>query len=442
MALSASLTAPSQGPLLLRAQQLLTMVPMDDSIRQEPDRQNLQSLRDRDARITGLIEDGAVLIEGENIAYVGPWDELSNKIKKKARVVQVRCVTPGWIDCHTHAVFAGSRHEEFTLRNLGADYLDILESGGGIRSTVQSIRRTKKKHLTNMLIGRSFEATRRGITTMEVKSGYGLSTDHELKQLRAIQDARREVLVDLVPTFLGAHVVPTEFRDRRSEYVDKICQEMIPRVAHDGLARFCDVFCDKGAFTAEESETILRAGLEHGLIPRIHADELSHASGAEVAARVGASSADHLEFVTPEAMKAMAEAGVVGVLLPGVNLFLQMEKHAPARELLKAGVDVALSTDFNPGTSMTQDLGLILTLACTGYAMTPGEALVGVTSSAAKALRMDDRGTIEVGARADLTVLGVDDFWQVPYVPGQSFVEGVIRAGELMYWVSAEEFEE
>jgi imidazolonepropionase len=429
-------------PLLLRARQLLTMNADPDALREPPPAGDLARLRERDARITGLIEDGAVLVEGDRIAWVGPWAAVPKADLQRAHLIEVDCVTPGWIDCHTHAVFAGSRHDEFTLRNLGARYLDILAAGGGILSSVKSARAARRRDLTNLLIQRCFDATRRGITTLEVKSGYGLHLDAEIKQLQAIQEARPEVLLDLDATFLGAHVVPAELRDRREVYIDKLCHEMIPEVARRDLARFCDVFCDQGAFTAAEAERILLVGAEHGLIPRIHADELSDAGGALLAARLGAASADHLEFITDDAIAALASARVVAVLLPGVNLFLQMERHAPARALLEAGVQVALSTDFNPGTSCTQDLGLILTLACTGYKMTPGEALVGVTRAAAAALRRSDRGVLAPGMRADLTVLGLEDYWQIPYMPGHNFIEGVIRAGELMYWVSAEELHE
>ncbi len=433
-----SLDALIDRPLALRARQLLTMIPRGDAPRTRPDPANLDALRQRDADVVGLIEDGLVLVKEGLITYAGPWAGRPT-LDADAEVIEVACITPGWIDCHTHAVFAGSRHEEFTLRNLGARYLDILNAGGGIHASVESVRRASRASLTDQLIHRCFDFTRQGVTTVEVKSGYGLSTDEELKQLRAIEDARGEVLVDLQATFLGAHVVPKKYRDRRADYVDLLCAEMIPRVAERRLARFCDVFCDQGAFDAAEAERILRAGLDHGLIPRIHADELSEAGGAEVALAVGAASADHLEFVSEAAIGAMAAAGVVAVLLPAVNLFLQVDRHAPARALLEAGVDVALSTDFNPGTAMTQDIGLILTLACTGYGMTPGEALLGITRAAARALRLEDRGTLAAGLRADLTILGVEDYWQIPYFPGRRPIDGVVKAGELVYWQSATE---
>jgi imidazolonepropionase len=429
------------GSLLLKAKQVLTMVPRSDAIREQPRAGDLNALRDRDADIAGLLEDAVVHIQDGQIVSVGPMGDIGRAVRKRATVVECGVVVPGFIDCHTHSVFAGSRHAEFTLRNLGADYLEILESGGGILSTVEATREARKRDLAASLVERCLEATRRGITTLEVKSGYGLSEDHELKQLRAIQMAKDEVLVDLQPTFLGAHVVPLSHRERRGDYVDALANEMIPKVAELGLARFVDVFCDKGAFDAGESRRILQAGIDHGLIPRLHADELTHAGAAELAADMGAASADHLEFISDEAIGAMANAGVVAVLLPGVNLCLGIEKFAPARSLLMAGVDVALATDFNPGTSPIQDIGLILTLGCTGYGMTPGEAIRAVTSSAARALRLDDRGVLAPGMRADVTVLGIDDYWQLPYLAGRNHVEGVIQNGELVYWLSDGEIE-
>ncbi len=439
MTISTLLSESSHKPVIVRARQLLTMNTDKEALRQPPARGDLEAIRERDRAIAGYIEDGAVVIEGQHLTYVGPWSDIAPKLRSKAVCLEVDCVTPGWIDCHTHTVFSGWRHDEFTLRNLGASYLDILEAGGGIHSSVQAVRRSRRADLTNLLVERCFHATRRGITTMEVKSGYGLATSEEVKQLRAIAEAQPEVLLDIEPTFLGAHIVPKNYRERRADYIDLLCKEMIPKVASHNLARFCDVFCDRGAFTVPEARQILEVGREHGLIPRLHADELSHAGAAELAAELGASSADHLEFVSDDAVRAMAEADVVAVLLPGVNLCLNMQEYAPARKLLEAGVEVALATDFNPGSSSTQDIGLILTMACTRYHMTPAEALVAVTRAAAKALRREDRGVLRPGTRADLTILKLDDYWQLPYAPGHNFVEGVFWNGSLVYWTSAQE---
>ncbi len=435
------MTQEAPGMILL-GRQVLTMAPAGvDPITAAPPAADLEALRARDAALVGMIEDGAVVWEGETIAWVGPRGEVPSRYAGWPSQ-EVPCVTPGWIDCHTHAVFAGSRHLEFTQRNLGADYLAIQEAGGGILSSARATAASSRRELAEALVGRCFEATRLGVTTLEVKSGYGLATDVELKQLQAIEDARGEVLLDLQATFLGAHAIPKRYREDRAGYVARVCEEMIPQVASRGLARFCDVFCDRGAFTVEEARRVLEAGLAHGLIPRLHADELSAAGAAELAVEVGAASADHLEHVSAAAMAGMASAGVVGVLLPGVNLFFPKLPRAPARELLMAGVEVALASDFNPGTSMTQDLGLVQTLGCTMLGMTPGECLRAVTRAAARALRLEDRGVLAPGRRADLTILGVEDYWQVPYVPGFSHVDGVVRGGELVYWRSAESVED
>ncbi|MEO1269828.1 MAG: imidazolonepropionase [Myxococcota bacterium] len=428
-------------PLLIRARQLLTMDPgPDDPIASPPPMGDRDALRTRDAHVVGLIDDGVVSVEGDRIGWVGRWADRPKRLRGNAvRVAEVECATPGWIDAHTHTVFAGWRQDEFTWRNLGADYLTILEEGGGILDSVREVRRTSTRALTDALIARCFEATRLGVTTLEVKSGYGLTVEDELKQLKAIERARSEVLLDLQATFLGAHAVPMRFRDDRTGYVELVCEAMIPAVAEQKLARFCDVFCDRGAFTPAEATRILEVGKTHGLIPRLHADELAPVGATEVAIAVGAASADHLEHVSPEAVASMAEAGVAAVLLPGVNLMMRHTPLAPARALMAAGVEVALATDFNPGSSSTQDIGLMMTLGCTMLGMTPGEVLRAVTRAAAKALRLEDRGVLAVGQRADLTVLAVDDYWKVPYIAGRSHVDGVIAAGELVYWRSADE---
>lgn len=427
---------------LVRARQVLTMASPGGLLRTRPDPAHSASIRDRDDAIVGIITDGAVLIEDDRIAWVGPQDAI-NSADPRFDHVDVRLdadlVTPGWIDCHTHAVFAGSRSDEFVLRNLGAKYGEILAAGGGIHNTVAAVRAASTRALAADLVAKCMEATRIGITTMEVKSGYGLSKEDEIKELRAVSMAREDALLTLEPTFLGAHVVPKKYAGDRERYLDLVCEEMIPSVAEQGLARFCDVFCDVGVFSPAEAERILRRGLDHGLIPKLHADELGAAGAAEVAAEVGAASADHLDYVSDAAIAAMATADVVAVMLPAVNLFLGTRQIAPARRLLEAGVDVAVSTDYNPGSAMTHNLATVVTLACTMMAMTPGESLVGVTRAAAKALRvLDDRGTLEVGKRADLTLLR-GDYWEIPYDLGANHVEGVIRDGTLVYWLSTEE---
>lgn len=417
---------------LVRAREVLTMPRHAPRLRAyDP-----TALDDRDREITGLIEDGGIWVKDGAVAWVGPWNERPRGARdERLPLMETGVVTPGWIDCHTHAVFAGERSDEYVLRNAGRPYVEILEAGGGILNTVDAVRGTSRKALAASLLGRVYEFVKRGVTLVEIKSGYGLSTEDELKCLRAVQDIAPDVPCELTGCFLGAHAIPRNFRDRRDAYVDLVCDEMIPRVAEEGLAAYCDVFCDRGAFTVEEARRVLRTGREHGLIPRIHADELTDAGAARLAAEIGAASADHLEFTSDDAIAAMAEAGVVGVLMPAVNLFLRTMDHAaPARKLLDAGCEVAIATDFNPGSAMTQDIALMTTLACAIYQMTPGEALRGITIGAAKALRRDDVGTIEVGLRANLTLLGVSGHRTIPYHFGQNHVEAVVYNGEFVYW--------
>ena len=427
---------------VIRAKQALTM-PADSSELSSYDAQG--DLQGRDDKLVGLVEDAAIVVdeEDETIRWVGPWDERPEGARDpEGGVLHTDVAMPGWIDCHTHAVFAGERSDEFMWRNAGREYVEILESGGGILNTVDALRQASTAELQLRLIQRVFQSVRQGVTTLEVKSGYGLTTTDEIKSLRAVAGAQEEVPCELVPCFLGAHAVPRNFADRREDYVDLVCQEMIPAVAEAGLANYCDVFCDRGAFTAEEAERILEAGKEHDLIPRIHADEITDAGAAAVAARVGAASADHLEHTNEEGIAAMARAGVVGVLMPAVNLFLgTLDDLAPARKLLNADCEVALATDFNPGSAMTQDLGTILTLGCTLYKLTPGEALRSITAGAAKALRRDDIGGLRAGARADIACFGVPHYRYIPYHFGQSHAEAVIYRGNVVYWTEEADVE-
>lgn len=424
---------------VIRATQLLTMPQDVAQLSQYGD-----GGEERDNAIVGLIEDGCVLVEDETIAWVGPWEERPKAARRgDVDVFETAVAMPGWIDCHTHAVFAGERSQEFAWRNAGKPYVEVLEEGGGILTTVEAVRRASAQELTDTLVRRAFLSVRQGVTTLEVKSGYGLTTADEIKSLKAVQRAQKEVPCELVGCFLGAHAVPAEYRDRREAYIDLVCEEMIPQVAKGGYAAYCDVFCDRGAFSAEEAERILRCGQEHGLAARIHADEITDAGAAMVAAKVGASSADHLEFVNEEGIKAMAKAGVVGVLMPAVNLFLGTIDHlAPARALLEAGCEVALATDFNPGSAMTQDLGTILMLGCTLYKLTPGEALRSITAGAAKALKRTDIGGLRAGARADVACFDVPHYRYLTYHFGQTHTEAVIYRGNFVYWTEEADVEE
>jgi len=400
-----------------------------------------EDLDERDSVLTGRIKDGGVFLRDGEIEWVGRWDERPEAAEADD-VAEVRAgvVTPGLIDCHTHAVFAGERSNEFALRNAGADYVEILESGGGILDTVESTRSAHRELLVELLVDRVLGSVQRGVTTLEVKSGYGLSEASELKQLRAIEEVReREVPCELVSCFLGAHAVPEEFEDRREAYLDLVCDEMIPAVADEGLADYCDVFCDRGAFAVDEAERVLRTGQNYGMTARIHADELTDSGGAMLAAQVGASSADHLEHTSREAQQRLADEDVTAVLMPLVNHFLHTtDTPAPARDLLEAGCEVALASDFNPGSSMTQDLGLVMNLACTMYGLTPGEALRGVTVGGAKALDREDIGRLEPGTRADVTLFDAPSYRYVPYHVGENHVSGVIQDGQIAYWSGVE----
>lgn len=428
---------------VIRARQALTMPPQSDELTTYAVDGDLQ---ERDDRLVGLIEDAAIVVDDEKeiIKWVGKFDERPDEARgDDVDVFETDVAMPGWIDCHTHAVFAGERSDEFMWRNAGKPYVEILEAGGGILNTVDALRQASTEELATGLMRRAYLSVRQGVTTLEVKSGYGLTTSDEIKSLRAVAAVQDEVPCELVPCFLGAHAIPRKYRDDRQAYIDLVCREMIPQVAKQNLAGYCDVFCDRGAFTADEAEKILKVGQEHGLIPRIHADEITDAGAAMVAAKIGAASADHLEHTGDEAIAAMAEAGVVGVLMPAVNLFLGTLDHlAPARKLLDAGCEIALATDFNPGSAMTQDLGAILMLGCTLYKLTPGESLRSITAGAAKALRRDDIGGLRAGARADIACFGVPHYRYLPYHFGQSHAEAVIYRGNFVYWTEEAEVED
>lgn len=420
---------------LIHARQLLTMPEQVAALRAYDPSAPVAELEAREREIVGAIDDAGISVVDGEIKWFGPWAERP-ELAEEVPVIEAELVTPGWVDCHTHTAFAGERADEFVMRNAGKPYVEILEAGGGILNSVEHLRQASTRELADLVVGRVFESVRVGVTALEIKSGYGLTVSDELKTLKAIKMAAEQDLpCELIPCFMGAHAVPNEYRDRPDAYVDLVCEEMIPQVAEQKLAGYCDVFCDRGAFTVAQARRVLEAGQKHGLIARIHADELSNAGAAQLAAEVGASSADHLEFTPDSAIAAMAEAGVVGVLMPAVNLFLgTTAQMAPARKLLTAGCEVAVASNFNPGSAMTQNLGMMLTLACTLYKMTPAEALRAVTIGAAKALRRDDIGRIRCGQRANLTLLAAPSMSYVPYHFGANHVAGVIQDGQFAYW--------
>ncbi len=350
-------------------------------------------------------------------------------------------VSPGLIDPHTHLLFAGTREDELVMRQEGASYLDILGSGGGILSTVAATRAASEGYL--LAHGRRWleEMLGHGVTTVEAKSGYGLDLETELRLVEVAYRLGREGPVDVVPTWLGAHAVPPEFRTRpdgTEAYVRSVVEDQLPGIAAHGRARFADVFCETGVFTADQSRRVLEAARGYGLMPRLHADELAPSGGAELAADLAAASADHLATPSPEgiaAMAAAAEAGtpVVATLLPVTTWFLMKDHHAPARAFIDAGVPVAIGTDFNPGTSPTPSLTLAMSFACLNLGLSPDEALAAVTINAARALSLEDEiGSLERGKAADLVVWRVPTTTQIPYFPGADLVRTVIKHGRVV----------
>jgi imidazolonepropionase len=339
-------------------------------------------------------------------------------------------VTPGFVDSHTHAVFGTWRAAEYALRSRGVPYMEIARQGGGINASVRDLRSRSEEELTALARERLSLMLRLGTTTVEVKSGYGLDTQSELKMLRVVRSLSGDVPQDLVPTFLGAHEFPPEHRTDRDRYVDILVEEMIPAVAEDRLAVFCDVFMEPGVFTAEQTRRVLEAGLVHGLVPKLHADELENSGAAELAVALGAASADHLGAVSDAGIAALAGSATVATLLPATLLFLGKRSWAPARRLIDAGATVALATDFNPGSSPSPSMPLTMTLACSLMGMDPLEAIVAATAGGARALRLEDgRGTLRPGAPADIVVWDVADHRELPYRYGMPPVRGVWKRG-------------
>ncbi len=352
------------------------------------------------------ITQAALVWEGDTIRWVGAEADLPAVFETMDRLDATGAtVIPGLVDCHTHLAFGGWRADEFEQRILGTSYLEIARSGGGIAGTMRHTRAASEGELLARAKDFLHEMARLGVTTVECKSGYGLNVEDELKTLRVYQRLCTEQPLGIVATFLGAHVVPPEFKDRRDDYLRLLREDLIPQIAEAGLARFCDVFVEETAFSIEEARAIFETANRHGLRPKLHADQLSDGGGARLAAEVGAISADHLEYTSDEGIAAMAEAGVVAVSLPLATLYLN-QQPMPARRFIEAGVPVAVATDFNPGSAPSYHLPLALTLACTMQRMTPAEALKGATLYAAQAIGLDDRlGSLEPGKQADFVLL-------------------------------------
>ena len=343
-------------------------------------------------------------------------------------------VLPGFVDAHTHPVFWKTREDEFIMRVQGKSYEEIAEAGGGIRNSVRQFRDADKSQIKDATRKRINKFLEYGTTTIEAKSGYGLSTEDEIKSLEIINELNQEHSLDLIPTFLGAHEVPDEYQDRRNDYIELIINEMIPLVAERKLARFCDVFCEQGVFTVEESKQIFESAHKNGLQARVHADELKGTGGAEMAAEVGAVSADHLVKVSDAGIQKMAEMGVISVLLPGTTFFLMKDEYAPARKMIEAGCQVAIATDYNPGSSTTQNMQIIWTIAALKLKMLPSELLWASTLTAAKSLGLQNEiGSIEVSKNADLVLLDIPNLNYLPYHYGVNHVLMTFKKGQVAY---------
>ncbi len=376
--------------------------------------------RGNELRDAGILTRAAIATQGERIAQVGGEDELRRRFPHAEIVDCARGVLlPGLVDSHTHAIFGKPRFEEQELRSAGLDYLDIARRGGGIHASVRDLRARSEDDLVALAQPRLERLARYGTTTVEVKSGYGLTVEDELKSLRAIQRLSALVPLRLVPTFLGAHEIPLEARARpegRADYVHLIVKEMIPRVVAGGLARFADVFCEPGVFTVDETRTVLSAARAAGLRLKLHADELRPSGGAELAAALGATSADHLAAISDAGIRALASSNTVATLLPGTMLFLGKERHAPARALIDGGAAVALATDFNPGTSPTPNFPLILAIAVSQLRLSVAEAILAATVNGAAALDLaQETGQLAPGFSADLALFDIEDARELPY---------------------------
>lgn len=386
-----------------------------------------------DQRTIAVIQDAAVAADGERILFAGLDRDLPPSLTSPPDTTLIDgrglSVVPGFVDGHTHAMFAGDRRDELRRRLGGATYADIAAAGGGIVSTVRATREASEHDLVEVTRPRLAEMLACGTTTAEIKSGYGLDLETEIKMLRAIRRLAADQPIDLAPTFMGAHEIPIDYRSRREDYVRLVIDRMIPAAA-DGLAEWCDVFCETGVFTPEESTRILQAGAAHGLKPRIHADELGPSGGSQVAAAVGARSADHLIFVPPDGIRAMRDAGVVATLLPNAAFYLKLGRFAPARALIDGGVPVALATDVNPGGGFSPSMPFAMTMACFGMGMTFEEALVAATINGAYSLdRHASVGSLEPGKLMDAVLVHGDaiDLIRV----GASTIAGVVKRGKL-----------
>jgi imidazolonepropionase len=394
-------------------------------------------------RELGIIQKGALLAHDGRIAAIGSDAQVKRAARKlppkdRKRIRELNAqgavALPGFVDSHTHLVFPASRAEEYELRIAGATYEQIAAAGGGILSTVSKLRKASPASLRQRALASLTYMAAHGATTVEAKSGYGLDAPSELKILRLHRELAKAQPLDIVSTFLGAHVPPPEYRDCPDDYVELLCRRLIPQVATAHLAEYCDVFCDRGAFTLDQSRRILTAARACGMGLRLHAEQLTHTGAAQLALELHAASADHLEQINSDDIRALAASDVTCTLLPGCCFHLGLQHYAPARALVEAGAIVALATDFNPGTSPTLNMQMILSLACTQMRMTPAEAVAAATINAAYSLGRADRiGSLEVGKFADLALFAVEDYREIPYYFGVNHCTTTIKKGQIVW---------
>ena len=378
-----------------------------------------------------ILKDAWVLVEDGVIAQVGTGaaPEVAD-----AKVVDAegKLVTPGLVDAHTHLIFGGWRQNELGMKLHGKTYLEIQNAGGGIQSSTNATRQATEEELTQKAAKALDEMMSLGTTTVEAKSGYGLATEHELKALQVIKNLNDRHAMDIVPTFMGAHLVPKEYKENRKEYIRLVCEEMMPLVAKQGIAKFNDVFCEADTFDVDEARQVLEAGLKYGLRPKIHADEIEAIGGSVLAGELGAISAEHLIVCPPEGIESLAKGGVIACLLPATSFNLGAT-FAPARDMVNAGVPVAMATDFNPGSCPCLNLQFVINLGCLKYRLTPEEVLTAVTLNGAAAIDMADKvGSVEVGKQGDLVIWDAPDLDYICYRLGSNLVKTVIKRGEVI----------
>ena len=382
----------------------------------------------------GMIENGALAVSGQKIAWIGKRHEIPRAVESNAVEIydgDSGWITPGLIDCHTHLVYGGSRAREFELRLQGATYEEIARQGGGIRSTVAATREADDESLFKQSALRLASLLQEGVTTVEIKSGYGLDLETELRMLRVARQLGERYPVTVVPTFLGAHALPPEYEGQSDRYIDFVCNEVMPQVAAQQLAIAVDAFCESIGFTPKQTERVFKTAKNFGLAIKLHAEQLSDLQGAALAARYGALSADHLEYASEEGVKAMADSGTVAVLLPGAFYFLRETRVPPIDLLRRYEVPIALSTDSNPGSSPTESLLLMLNMACTLFRLTPEEALAGITRNGAKALGLHNTiGTLEQGKDADFVIWNISEPAELAYRIGSNPLRHVVRKGK------------